>query len=365
MAGYSGQTEVTRRVEFNAIGLDPLIRSHMVAHGHDQQPAYQNLMDGIDDWLVELKGTDPDHAEFVREHREAFEKKLHDYAMKEGFGEGSVAGHRMHIINETGSGGIGGKSGEKRAARQAYKEALLATLMDQGGLPAYIADQVFGQMDDQEIAEVVEDIEAATGMEFQDYAATILGEEDAQFQPGESLEDYRRRILDAITLEVLGPDGKVRPQYANDPVAGIILDNENYHEAMARVESWQAREAGGENDAEIAQDVDRETDGEFAAGDLAGHTLEGPQAVDAGTVNQYDEIDNALASAEAQADNNGGFGAMTGFSSLNTGDLVSPQGALDEAALSGTFNAASAMPPDDQALSVEIASAPSPDTLTT
>ena len=365
MAGYSGQTEITRRVEFNAIGLDPLIRSHMVAHGHDQHPAYQSLMDGIDEWLVELEGTNPDHAEFVRENREAFEKKLHDYAMKEGFGEVSVAGYRTHIVNETGSGGIGGKSGEKRAARQAYKEALLATLMDQGRLPAYIADQVFGQMDDHEIAEVVEDIEAATGMAFQEYAATILGEEDAQFLPGESLEDYRRRILDAITLEVLGPDGKVRPQYANDPVAGIILDNENYHEAMARVEDWQAREAGGENDADIALDVDRETEGEFASGDLAGHTLEGPQAVDAGRVNQDDETDIEGSDVAAAAENADIFNAMAGFADTNTDGLVSPPSALDQASLNGTFNAASALPPDDQAPHIDMVSQPNSDTLTT
>lgn len=363
MAGYSGQTEITRRVEFNAIGLDPLIRSHMIAHGHDQHPAYQNLMDGIDDWLVELEGTDPDHAEFVREHREAFEKKLHDYAMKEGFGEGSVAGHRTHIVNETGSGGMGGKSGEKRAARQAYKEALLATLMDHGGLPEFIAEQVFGDMSEQEIADIVGRIEAETGMSIEEYAAEILGEDAAQKLPDETVAEYNLRIVQALGAAIMDDDGNIKPEFRGSVLADLLETDADYREIISQVNEWRAREA--RSDTELAEDVDRETDGEYAAGHFAGYHLEGPQAVDAGRINQDEQRDIEAHDASAAAENDDGFGGMSGFAAMNTDSLVSPPSALDQASLSGTFNASSALPSDDPPPSIDMASQLNPDTLTT
>ena len=122
-----------------------------------------------------------------------------------------------------------------RAARERYEkneekrrkedlEVMILTMMLDGDFSAYLSDQVVDNMSDAEISAFVDRIEQVTGKSLEDYAAELLGEENAQRKPGESDADYKRRIVKAIHKEVMDvsvdPDGNpvpnIKPKYADD-----------------------------------------------------------------------------------------------------------------------------------------------------
>ncbi len=117
----------SRTAVFNADGLQPLIRSNLVAHGYEDNAEIEALFEGIEGWLHYLEGVDPEKAELVREHRQDFEKKLHDYAMKDGFGDSALAlGYRSRTVNKA--------AGQESAAeknRRFYQKVLDDMVMHQ------------------------------------------------------------------------------------------------------------------------------------------------------------------------------------------------------------------------------------------
>lgn len=117
-------------------------------------------------------------------------------------------------------------------ARAANDVALWVALIQQGELDAYIAEQMFGGMSDQEIMELAEQIEAETGKSVEQWAEELLGEDVPERRPHESDADYKQRLLEAITEELLGEDGQILPEYQDHPLSRIIIEpNEVYQRA--------------------------------------------------------------------------------------------------------------------------------------
>ena len=73
---------------------------------------------------------------------------------------------------------------------------------------------------DQQIADLEAGFEERHGDAWREELALMVLDEDEmpQREEGESLEDYRERLEEAITDKMIDPEtGKVRPEYTNDP----------------------------------------------------------------------------------------------------------------------------------------------------
>ncbi len=292
-------------------------------------------MDTAEDLTVDGHEADPlNHA---AEHQAALTEKAHNYAMKSGFDDGSAAGMRLHIVNE-GGGGIGSKSGGKRAQERAYREAVLAAL-DNGNLPELIAEQVIGGLSDEAIADMVGQIEAETGQSFEDYAADILGEEAAQRLPGESLEEYRRRVLTALAEEMLDEHGNIKPEYADDPLAGMLRDNEDFQRIIAERDAIRAYVAENGVTAAAVERADEATRGDGGAADVIGH--EDYTEIGHVSTNNQDEVrDEAATAPESAAENEDEFAIMSGHTPpVPVDGLVEPPTSLSDCRLTETFDA--------------------------
>jgi hypothetical protein len=125
-------------------------------------------------------------------------------------------------------------------------DAFFLHLIQEGNLAVFAAGTIFGGMSDDDINACVAEIEAATGMPFDDYARDILGKDMPEREPGESDADYHRRVLTALGEEMLEQDPdtgelRVKPQYADDPTAQIIKRNETYKAIQATGKDFQAK----------------------------------------------------------------------------------------------------------------------------
>ena len=291
-----------------------------------------------------------DSAALIRadDHASELGAKAHNYAMKGGFDSGSAAGLRLGAVNKAGSAPIGSKGEGKRAAQRAYEEAVLAALQN-NTLPQFIAEQVFGDLSDTEIADIAATIEAETGKSLEENAKEILGEDAAKRLPGESLEDYRKRVITAMAAEMMNPDGTIKPKYANHPIAGMLKDNEHYLKAVAKKDELQARyEQEGET-AELLHDTDVATQVSQAEADLIAHELESTKGKAIATGNQDGQTDATLTGDETVAASDAGFGALTGTLGLDTGELITEDSAMDQIDLTQDYNTASAQRPEDPA----------------
>lgn len=117
--------------------------------------------------------------------------------------------------------------------------AFLQMIQD-GTLPSFIGDQVFGGMSDDEIAAVVTEIELETGKPFEEYAKEVLGDDMPKRKDDESEADYHRRLLkDHITPKMIDPKtGKIKPEYADDPTAKIINWNDDYKQTVETAKAY-------------------------------------------------------------------------------------------------------------------------------
>ncbi len=146
---------------------------------------------------------------------------------------------------ETGSSGSG-KDGRRNRADD---DAFYLQLMNEGAFGGYVAGQVFDAKSDSEIDVIVSRIESASGSTFAEYAANILGTEAAQRLPGESEADYKRRLLKALTEEIIDPHtGRIKAQYADDPLAVILMEDSTYQQIMLDV--VRINDSGSGHDAE-------------------------------------------------------------------------------------------------------------------
>ena len=130
------------------------------------------------------------------------------------------------------------QSGTSRRKRQAYADtdAFYLALINSNELGGFIASEVFGGKNDAEITDITAQIEAESGIKFGEYAKGILGPDGAARRPGESDIEYQRRMLHALADEMIDPQtGRIKAQYANDPLAKILRDDATYQRILRDV----------------------------------------------------------------------------------------------------------------------------------
>lgn len=258
-------------------------------------------------------GIDAGVAGRSKAHAAEEEKKRYDYSVKDGYDGFSVAGLRT-LGSSAGTSAVQGKSASKRAAERAYTEAMLQAIQS-NSFGAYVAEQVFGSMNNREVSEIVARIEAETGDSFESYARGILGDEAVQRQPGESLEDYHRRLLMAVTEEivVVSPTGEgaiIKPEYADDPMAQILVTSDVYQEIVAELQ----RIDESDNAAEAERLVQQAVEQSYMTADLAGNKLDDSEHRETASEGQDGQVDQRL-DESAALDRNQGFFAGLGGSS--------------------------------------------------
>lgn len=128
---------------------------------------------------------------------------------------------------------------------------LLLDALQNDSIGAYIGDAVFGDMSDEELDAVIAEIELETGQPFHEYATEILGDEMPERKPGQSDRAYNEEVLEALADEMFekvpdpsNPDGfviRVKPEYADDPTAKVILRSSDYQKIQADVEVINAK----------------------------------------------------------------------------------------------------------------------------
>lgn len=254
-------------------------------------------------------GIDAGIAGRSKAHAAEEEKKRYDYSVKDGYDGFSVAGLRT-LGSSAGTSTVQGKSASKRAAERAYTEAMLQAIQS-NSFGAYVAEQVFGSMNDREVSEIVARIEAETGDSFESYARRILGDEAVQREPGESREDYHRRLLMAVTEEIVvtSPTGEgaiIKPEYADDPMAQILVTSDVYQEIVADLQ----RIDESDNTAEAERLIQQAAEQSYMTADLAGSRLEDVGYQERASDGQDAQRDEKM-SVVAKADRNKTF-----FSSL-------------------------------------------------
>lgn len=190
---------------------------------------------------------------------------------------------------------------QERREKESSGDALFLLLLPGDGAGAFIGARVFGEMTDTQIIDIVQSIEAKTGMSFIDYARGVLGDDAVARLPGESDADYHRRVLQAVAAEVLDPQtGAVKPEYADDPVAQIITQHESYQRLLAGVRDMNSLLASGADPAtleararEIAQECYKESD-------VLGHEIEDDGLAGTATGAQRKHKNDALKSDSAE-----------------------------------------------------------------
>ena len=122
----------------------------------------------------------------------------------------------------------------KRAAARLLRE--IQEIIRAGEMASFVADHVFDAKSDSQIADIVAQIETKTGLTLANYAAGIIGVKAVERRPGETDAQYRRRILGALGEEIIDPrTGRIKPEYADDPLAQIIAADDAYQSIMADV----------------------------------------------------------------------------------------------------------------------------------
>ncbi len=195
---------------------------------------------------------------------------------------------------------------EKRAKQDAEDWAFYLNLIQDGQVGHYIAGEIFDNKTDWEIFQVVAEIEAATGDSFENYARSILGEDNVPERlEDESNADYQRRVLKAITAEILDPyTGQIKPQYADDPVAKIVAREESYQRTVAKTAEIEGRYKRGEITLEQAtNEVREDAQKSFSIGDVYGSEAENGEIIKTAKETQNVIRDKKTTGAVASADN--------------------------------------------------------------
>lgn len=144
---------------------------------------------------------------------------------------------------------------EKKTARRFLRD--IQEMMRVGEMAAYVAETVIGAKSDAQIADIVAEIEAKTGLTLEEYAARIIGDKALQRIPGETDADYQRRILDAVAKTITDNDaGHIKPEYAGDPLAEIILRDAAYQALMKEVNVVKRMGQGAQADALVSKFAD-------------------------------------------------------------------------------------------------------------
>lgn len=232
----------------------------------------------------------------------------------------------------------------ERQSKERFSDAMLLALLNSGDLDSVVAENIFGELSDGEISEVVAHIEAETGKSFEDYAQGILGDDMLHRVAGESDADYHRRLLIAAADVVLEDDLSIRPGYENDPLARIIANDEMYKATLERVAQLNEN-----TPADVAPSLAAKAEAAnivaegYMSGDVVSVEVNNEELAAVGRDGQDGSTDAKLDTAP---DSLGGFGAL---SALGSADAMNP------------FNLASAekVEPNDQEMNLEVATTPS------
>lgn len=183
------------------------------------------------------------------------------------------------------------QSEEKR--KQADSDAHFRRLLEsvrEGSVGAYIGQRIFSNKTDAEIAHIVAEIETATGDSFENYARKVLGPENVpERQDGESDADYQRRVLEAVSDEIIelqGNEVRIKPEYANDPVAKIIQREEVFHRVKRKVREINADALRNGVTAQNTNAVTIEASKSFNEGDVLAAGLDHTQHKEAAKATQ-------------------------------------------------------------------------------
>lgn len=196
---------------------------------------------------------------------------------------------------------------EKRSKQAADDWAFYLNLIQNGQVGHYIADKIFDNKSDWEIFQIVAEIEAATGDSFENYAKSILGEDNVPKRfDGESDADYQRRVLKVITAEILDPNtGQIKPQYADDPVANIIRDHKAYRRIIAKTADINADVKRNGITQKTIEETDKISQNASGA-DVAANELEAAALKDQVRTNQ-DDLRDIKTNNEFASDDNMSF----------------------------------------------------------
>lgn len=222
--------------------------------------------------------------------------------------------------------GMNDRSGASKSARdrvdarqQADKEKslrssemlLLLNALQEGRLGEFIAGEIVGNMSDEDITILIADIEEATGKPFEAYAREILGDDMPEREEGESEVDYQRRVLKEVMAEMIGPDGKIKPEYQNDPIAKKLLENPDYKSLSQSMEELERKIESGEISIEEAKADIRDTVAESDVSALSANAaLENDELVEVAQVSIQDKQTDQDIMRENTVESDGFFGAI-------------------------------------------------------
>ena len=236
-------------------------------------------------WAHDPAQTDDNAIGEVHDLAREIQREAHDKGVRVDFALGDVknimgglrAHSGVHAITEI-------RDQQEADAKAQHEDALFLLLLNNGNVAEFIADAVFDGMSDAEIADVVADIEAETGMSFEEYAEGILGDDMPERKPGESDDDYNRRVLKAITVEIYDPETEgLKDKYKNDPGAQVIVGIDGFEKIVKQINNWEREYAAGNHEkveseiAEISKYSDAHTTGKYIAEDPLSNTATGSQ----------------------------------------------------------------------------------------
>lgn len=142
------------------------------------------------------------------------------------------------------------QSKRKKSAQRFLRD--IQQIMRDGEMASYVARAVFDDKSDAQIAEIVAGIETKTGMTLEEYAVGIIDGDAVRRMPGESETDYNRRIVMAVAEKITDPrTGKIKPEYAGDPLAQIIIADEAYKAFM--IDVARVNRGGADADALVTE----------------------------------------------------------------------------------------------------------------
>jgi len=197
----------------------------------------------------------------------------------------------------------------ERRGKQQISDALFLELLRTGELDTYIAENVFGGMNDAEINNIVSMIETETGQSFGSYSRGILDQDMPTRSNGESDVDYNRRVVIAVSAEILDGQGNVLPQYENDPLAKYIKREASYIEIVEHRDRINAANPNGiAPTADATATVSEIAATNYDAGDILRDGLVNDEL---GRTSRDIQDEARDASMDALPDNSSGFGALS------------------------------------------------------
>ncbi|WP_299810430.1 hypothetical protein [uncultured Roseibium sp.] len=236
--------------------------------------------------------------------------KEHD-DIQHGLKSGSI--ESVHLTTAAASKEAQGSAQEnsERKAKEQYEDAMFLALLNSGDLDAYVAENIFGGMSDAEVTDVISMIEAETGRKFEEYAENFLGDDMPERVPGESDADYHRRVLIAVTDEVLNDDLTIKAGYENDPLARFVNNHEVTQHAREKTREADQIALREGADAGIAHIKD-EVEGNYAVARVVSDESEVSEVSDFGGGTQDNHSDASFNDASSVEKSSSFFSGFPG-----------------------------------------------------